>query len=310
MHSRRIGIIGAGRLGSDVAFLLAEDDLCEVVIYDEQVPRAEYLAGDLRDTAIGREYSTQIRWTADMRTLSACDIIVVAAGRPLRADDDPFEVFESNRAVSTEIAEVLVGSSAVFVVGTDPVDLMTSALGIDMQLPPGRVLGLGGLVDSYRARFLIGDALSVNPQYVQAHVAGPHSAEARILWQFCSVNGIAVSDLLSEEQTREIAERFKQNAAPQAPSRPGSGAISRYTSAVACLDVLRTLVKEGRNVLSVSIRCEHILEGTPAAMSAPVVVGQLGGEHIELPGLDEQARSAFAGRARTYAGWLEEGAWR
>jgi malate/lactate dehydrogenase len=79
---------------------------------------------------------------------------------------------------------------------------------------------------------------------------------------------------------------------------------------VACLDVLRTLVKEGRNVLSVTIRWEHILEGTQAAMSAPVVVGQLGGEHIELPGLDEKARSAFAERARTYAGWLEEGAWR
>jgi len=309
MHNRRIGVIGAGRLGSDVAFLLAEDDLCEVVIYDEQVPRAEYLAGDLRDTAIGREYSTQIRWTADMRTLSACDIIVVATGRPLHADDDPFEVFESNRAISAEIADVLSGSSAVFVVGTEPVDLMTSALGIDMHLPPGRVLGLGGLVDSYRARFLIGDVLSVNPQYVQAHVAGPHSSEARILWQFCSVNGIAVSDLLSGEQEREIDERFARNAAPQAPSQTGSGAVSRYTSAVACRDALRTLVKEGRNVLSVTIRWEHILEGTPAAMSAPVVVGQLGGEHVELPGLDDAAWDAFAGRAHSYAALLKEGTW-
>ena len=306
MHSRRIGIIGAGHLGSDVAFLLAEDDLCEVVIYDQQGSRAEYLAGDLRDTAIGREYSTQIRWTADMRSLSDCDIIVVAAGRPLLANDDLFEVFESNRAISTEIANVLSGSSAVFVVGTDPVDLMTSTLGIDMQLPPGRVLGLGGLVDSYRARFLIGDALAVNPQYVRAHVAGPHSAEARILWQFCSVNGISVSDLLSGDQTREIEEQFERNAAPQAPSRPGSGAISRYTAAVACLDVLRTLVKEGRNVLSVTIRWDQILEKTPAAMSAPVVVGRLGGEHIELPELEQAAESTFTERARVYAAALEE----
>ena len=68
-------------------------------------------------------------------------------------------------------------------------------------------------------------------------------------------------------------------------------------------------MKEGRNVLSVTIRWEHILEGTPAAMSAPVVVGQLGGEHIELPGLDDAAWDAFAGRAHSYAALLKEGKW-
>lgn len=309
MKNPEVGIVCAGRLGSDIAFMLTENDLCDVVLFDEDHDRARYVAGDLQDTAIGREYTTRVRWSTDLADLYSAEIIVVAEGSgptdKATSDDTRAELFANNRAIGDKVAESFLGASALFLVATEPIDLMTAYITSRLHLPPQRVLGLGGLLDSLRLRFLIGETLGVNPAYVHAQVAGPHDQDAVILWDFCAVNGISIHDLSTPDQRSTIERRFAEDVTDTA--KQGRGETSRYAPAIAAYELLRTLVKAGRNVHSVTMQWGNGLGEAPAAMSVPAVIGQLGAERHFLPKLDTKTSDLIHERARYYKRQLEQG---
>lgn len=176
MTEQSVGVIGVGRLGSDVAFTLAERDLCDIVLYDKDPDRAAYLASDLSDTSFGHEYSLRVSWSANLEELSRCSVILIAAGDRAADVSDQEELFNRNRAIAREVAETFVGSSTLFVVASDPIDLMTAELTRLLKLPSSRVMGVGGVVDSFRVRHAIGETLSYNPDIVRSHVIGPQGA--------------------------------------------------------------------------------------------------------------------------------------
>lgn len=281
--------------------MLTEDDLGELTLYDIDRDRAHYLARDLRDTALERQYSTRVHFAENLGELHGSDIVIISAGRGYLPQEDAATLFRENSGVVDAVAKSFVGSSAIFVVATEPVDLMTTAIGEALKIPPSRVLGLGGLVDSYRLRYLISETIGTSPKYIQAQVIGPHDEDAKIIWEFCSVNGISILELTTEEQRNEIAARFAQN------DMSTDNSPSRYAPAVACLELLRTIVKPGRNVHTVTLRWGPNRGMPEGAMSVPVLVGQVGAEHPIVPKLSEAFRSLLEKRTREQAAVLAQG---
>ncbi len=286
MIEQSVGVLGVGRLGSDVAFTLAEHDLCDIVLYDKDPERAEYLASDLSDTLFGHAYNRRVSWVREARGLTRCGVILVAAGARMDAGVSTAELFRENRSITAEIAETFVGSSNLFVVASEPVDLVTAELARALKLPPSRVMGIGGVVDAYRVRHSLGEALSVRPGYIRSHVMGPHNSDVSIIWDYTSINGISIRNIAEPEVLTDVERELGSDER----LTEMNVSTSRYTPAIACLELLRSLVKDDRRILSVTMPWHNLLGISDVAMSVPAVVGRFGAERAVPPELDRPAR--------------------
>lgn len=306
MLDQSVGVIGVGRLGSDVAFALAEQDLCDIVLYDQEPRRAEYLATDLSDTSFGRVYNRRIRCVSRMSDLSDCDVILVAAGARLGPDASEATVYEKNKLIITEIADALIGSSSIIVMAGEPVDLMTSQLRHTLKVPQARVLGIGGIVDAFVARNAIGDALDVSPDYIRTHVVGPHGGGAQLVWRYTSINGIPIDQIADADQIKAIEKHALQSLNERLVRLDQSN--SRYAPAMASIELIRSIVRDDRRILSVTVDVEECYGVSGMAMSVPCVIGRFGAERLIPPELDSAARKAIQDAAASHKKLLAGGA--
>ena len=298
MTDQSVGVIGVGRLGSDVAFALAERDLGDIALYDLVPDKAEYLASDLTDTSFGHVYSRRVTWTPRLRDLASCDVVLLAAGARLTPDTSVADVLRANRALVAEIAQAFVGSSSLFVVASEPMDLMTMELRRALKLPASRVLGIGGVVDSYRVRHAIGEELSMSPDFIRSHVIGPHwtqSSAPVVLWDYSSVNGMPLQQLADEQTRQRIEETLAQEASNRL--RHLQESYSRYAPAMACLELIRAIVKDDRRILSVTVEWNKLAGISDVAMSAPCIIGRFGAERAIEPTLDSDEVKRLAADA-------------
>ena len=301
MNERSIGIIGTGKLGADVAFMLAERDLADVRLYDVDRDKSSYLASDLTETVFGGGYTNRITAVKEIDELRRCDVILIAAGKRRAAGDSPEDLFGHNRPLIQEIAAAFSGASTLFIVASEPVDLLTTELARLMRLPFSRVLGLGGVLDSYRVRHTLGEAMQVNPDYIRSQVVGPHGRGLQPLWDFTSINGIPIRSIVEETVLTDVAQVLERENGDQALAA-GS---SRYAPAVACLDLLDAIIRDERRILSTTVLWENILGLSGVAMAIPCVVGRLGAERMIVPSLAQSARKAISGVADQYSGILK-----
>ena len=304
MNEQSVGIIGVGRLGSDVAFTLAEQDVCDIVLYDLDRDRAAYLASDLTDTSFGRVYNRRVSWVEEMHELAHCGVILLTAGARRGPDTTLRDIHGENRALARLIAESFVGSSNLFVVASEPVDLITAELARLLHLPPSRVMGIGGVVDSYRVRYALGEELEMSPDYIRAHVIGPHDSDVGVLWDYSSINGVPVREIAPAQTLATIERSLRAAAASNLQQLNDS--TSRYTPAAACLELLRSIVKDDRRILSVTMPWTGTFGITGVAMSIPAVVGRFGAERPLSPNPDEEIRARVLRSAETYSAILGE----
>ena len=305
MSEQSVGVLGVGRLGSDVAFTLAERDLCDIVLYDTDRERAEYLASDLTDTSFGHVYNRRVSWVDDISGLAQCSVVLVTAGARRAPQTTAGQLFGQNRQIAREVADALTGSSTLFVVATEPVDLMTAELARLLRLPPSRVMGIGGIVDSFRVRSELGNVLSVGPDYIRAHVVGPHDSDAEIVWDFASIKGSPVRSIATDADLAAVEAAFRTDSDARLVQMTES--FSRYTPAMACLELLRSIVKDDRRVLSVTMPWVDVLGISGVAMGIPAVVGRFGAERPVAPDLDGDARSRLEQCAKRLAAMMEGG---
>lgn len=278
--------------------MLAERNLAEVYLYDRDRARARYLASDLTETVFGGGYSNSVTAVEQMSDLARCDVILLAAGE--RADSAgevaSAEHFESNRPLVREVAEAFTGTSTLFVVASEPVDLLTAELARQLRLPFSRVLGLGGVLDAYRVRHLLGEAMQFNPDYLRSQVVGPHDHRVIPLWDFTSINGVPVRSILDAPVLAAVEKALGERDGGSVPL----GSSSRYTPAVACVDLLDAVLRDDRRILSASVLWENVYGISGIAMGLPCVIGRLGAERVIVPGLEGEQQKRLAAAAADY----------
>jgi malate/lactate dehydrogenase len=199
------------------------------------------------------------------------------------------EVFEKNQELIREIGEAFVGSSTLFVVASEPIDLMTAALRRELDVPASRVLGIAGVIDSFRLRHALGSALEVGPDYITGHVIGPSTHEAQIIWEFTSINGVPATEVADKSVIADIEKSFAEESEERLKRLTES--FSRYAPAAAAFDLLRAIVKDDRRIITVTMEWTNMLGISDVAMSVPSVIGRFGADRVELPTLDAGAVS-------------------
>ena len=299
-----IGIIGSGNVGANTAFFLAEKGVDHVTLFDIQDGLAKGKALDMMEAAPIRGYRTTIAGTDDPDSVLDSDIVILTAGSVRKPGMDRDALFQANKKIIIDYAGQITGPDTRVIIVSEPVDLLTTLFARYSPLPPEQVMGLGGILDATRLRFLIAAELGVSMENVAAQVVGRHSDDMIILEDYCCVSGVPVEHFLSREtidnlfdQTREAGNLIVELAG-RASAYYGPSAVAADLAEAICHDTGR--------VLSVSRMLSGQFGITGAALSLPCMINRTGASRILEPRLEETQIKTLKTSARIIQETLKE----
>jgi L-lactate dehydrogenase len=284
---RRVAIVGTGWVGSSVAISTLHSGAAdELLLHDLREDVAE---GEAMDLAHGASFYP----AADVRAVGAeaigeSDVVVIAAGRGGRPGESRLELLRDNAAAVRAIGSRLRRYAGTVVVVTNPVDVLTQVVTEASGLQPARVIGTGTMLDTARLRQVLGRILSVDPRSVHAHVVGEHGDSEVVLWSAARVGPVRLADWPSFDPSRqaEVAEDVRR-AAYEIIGRKGA---TNHAIGLVTANLLRSLLRDERRVLTVSRVQEGAAGLRHVALSLPTVVGSDGAVHVIEPEMSAEER--------------------
>ncbi|MEH2111187.1 malate dehydrogenase [Nostoc sp.] len=211
----RVTIVGAGRVGSTLAQRVAEKNLADVVLLDIIAGMPQGLALDLMEARGIEIHNRQIIGTNNYADTSGSQIVVITAGLPRKPGMSRDDLLKTNAKIVVEAAKNAIAHSpnAIFIVVTNPLDVMTYLAWQATGLPRDRIMGMAGVLDSARFETFIALELGVLPADVKAMVLGSHGDLMVPLSRYATVNGIPITELLDAATIERLVERTRNGGA-------------------------------------------------------------------------------------------------
>jgi malate dehydrogenase len=208
----KVSIIGAGMTGSTTAHWIAERELADVVLVDivEGMPQGKAL--DLLEAlpVIGKD--VMVVGSNDFEITRSSDIVVITAGLPRKPGMSRDDLLAANAEIVRKAAEESIKYSpeAIFVVLTNPLDVMAYLTMKTARIPAKRVVGQAGILDSARMRAFVAMELGVSVENVHCYVLGGHGDEMVPLTRHSNVAGVPLEKMLSPERLTAIVDRTRK----------------------------------------------------------------------------------------------------
>ena len=197
---RRVVLVGCGMVGMSYAYAMLNQNTCdELVLIDVDKKRA---IGEAMDLNHGLAFSnSHMRiWAGEYMDCKDADVVVISAGVAQKPGESRRDLLKRNTIVFKSIIEPITesGFNGIFLVATNPVDIMTKITCDLSGFNPRRVLGSGTALDSARLRYLLGNYMHVDPRNVHAYVIGEHGDSEFIPWSNAMVSTKSVLSILEE----------------------------------------------------------------------------------------------------------------
>lgn len=276
----KIGIIGAGEVGANFAFALLISGLArEIVLVDANHNKA---AGESLDLANAVPFTRPVKvYAGDYPDLSDAEIIVITAGAAQLQGETRMDMAGRNGAIVQDIVQKIihVNKSAILIMVTNPVDVLTSVALKVSGFPPGRVLGSGTILDTARFRALISERCEIDSRNVHAYVIGEHGDSEVVVWSQANVAGVPIKEFCHRcgnvctiQERQEISRKVK-DAAYEIIKYKGS---TSYAIGLSLTRIIEAIVRDENSVLPVSTFAENYQGVSGIAIGVPAVINRNG----------------------------------
>jgi malate dehydrogenase len=207
----RVTVIGAGNVGRTLTQRIAEKNLADVVLIDIVEGLPQGIALDLMEAQGIELHDSQVIGTNDYAETVGSDIVVVTAGFARKPGMSREDLIQSNAQIVASVTKAAhkYSPNALFIVITNPLDVMTYVTWKVTQLPASRVLGMAGVLDASRLQSFIAMELGVCSADVATMVLGGHGDLMLPLPRYCSVRGVPIPELMEAEAIARIVERTR-----------------------------------------------------------------------------------------------------
>lgn len=251
MDNNKVMIVGTGNVGASIAFALLNQRTAvnEIVLTDIIAKDAEGEAMDLRDAlAVAPSYIKISNGT--YKDARDCDVVVITAGAAQRPGETRMELLKKNVNILKGMVEQIMesGFDGIFLVVSNPMDVLTYFTLKFSGLPAEKVIGSGTILDSARLRTRIAGFLNVNPKSVHAYQIGEHGDSEVSLFSLADVGGQSVTELLPKETLEGISE-FVANEAYGIIEKKGA---TYYGIATCVVSILNCILNDENRVMPVS----------------------------------------------------------
>ncbi|NKQ22788.1 L-lactate dehydrogenase [Brevibacillus laterosporus] len=195
----RVALIGSGFVGSSYAYALLNQGIVnELVIIDVNKDKAE---GDAMDLSHGLPFTSPMKiWAGDYSDCKDADLVVITAGANQLPGETRMDLIEKNVRIFNKIVTSIMdsGFQGIFIVASNPVDVLTYATWKISGLPHEKVIGSGTLLDTARFRYLLSRAFEVDSRSVHAYIMGEHGDTELPVWSQASIGGKSITECLKQ----------------------------------------------------------------------------------------------------------------
>ena len=211
----KVMIVGTGNVGASLGYCLVNQrtPVNELVLVDINQGDAEGEALDLRDALAVSPAELAVR-AGTYAEAGDADIVVITAGAPQKPGETRMDLLNKNAKIFKEMISEIVksGFKGIFLVVTNPMDVMTYLTWKYSGFESDRVIGSGTVLDSARLRQKIAEKLQVNPKSIHSFQVGEHGDTEFALWSLATVGGEPLTNLLTPEERAEIEDYARQEA--------------------------------------------------------------------------------------------------
>ncbi len=282
---KKIGLIGAGNIGGELARLCANEELGDVFLFDI-APKENFAKGkalDLEQNGAVLGYDSHIRGTANWADLEGSDVLVITAGIPRKPGQSRDDLVATNLPIIRDVASNAkkVCPSAFVIVISNPLDAMVYEYKRVVGAPKGLVVGMAGVLDSARFQLFLAREAGVSVKDVRAMVLGGHGDDMVPVLSMTTINGVPVSSLIAKDKLDKIVERTRKGGG-EIVNLMGTSAY--YAPASSAVAMAKAYLRDEKRLLA----CAAYLDGEygykDLFMGVPVVIGGKGVEKIhEIP---------------------------
>ena len=293
---RKIVLIGTGMVGMSYAYALLNQNLCdELVLIDINKKRAEGEAMDLNHGVAFSGGNMEI-YAGEYTDCCNADLVVLTAGLPQKEGQNRLDLLKENRKIFETILQSVLenGFHGIFLVATNPVDIMTRIVYEISDFPPEKVIGTGTALDTARLRYLLGEKFMIDPRNMHAYVMGEHGDSEFVPWSQAMMTTKPIFDLCGEtegchfQELLELEEEVRMAAYKIIEAKKATC----YGIGMAMARITKAIFGNEYSVLTVSAHLQGEYGENGIYIGIPCVVNRMGIQRIvELPlGSEEKQR--------------------
>lgn len=204
MDNKKVVLVGTGMVGMSFAYAALNQNVCdELVLIDINKERSIGEAMDLNHGLAFSSTSMKI-YASDYSSCKDADIAVICAGVNQKKGESRLELLSRNAQVFESVINLVIqsGFNGIFLVATNPVDIMTRITYNISKFPHSKVIGTGTTLDTARLRYLLGDYFSIDARNIHAYVIGEHGDSEFVPWSQALVATKPVQDVIADNQDK------------------------------------------------------------------------------------------------------------
>jgi L-lactate dehydrogenase len=258
---KKIVLVGTGMVGMSFAYAALNQNLCdELVLCDINKERAKGEAQDLNHGLAFSRTSMRI-YAGDYSDCENADVVVISAGVGQKPGETRLQLLQKNLEVFKTIVKPIIesGFDGIFLVATNPVDIMTRITRKLSGFPNNKVIGTGTTLDSARLRYLIGEYFSIDPRNIHGYVIGEHGDSEFVPWSQLTLGSKPVLDVLMDNDKYKMDDLYEieesvRHAAYRIIEAKGA---TYYGIGMSICRVVSAILQNENSILTVSARIEN-----------------------------------------------------
>jgi L-lactate dehydrogenase len=251
----RVALVGSGFVGSSYAFaLLNQGIVSELVIIDQNERKAE---GEAMDLNHGLPFASPMRiWAGNYSDCKDADIVVITAGANQAPGETRLDLIGKNSRIFKQIVTSVMesGFNGIFIVATNPVDVLTYATWKYAGVSPDRVIGSGTILDTARLRYVLGDAFQMDSHNIHAYIMGEHGDTEVPIWSNTYVGVRPVLEYVTDKGvlTQADLDNYFTSVRDAAYHIIDRKSATYYGIAMGLARLTKAIVRNENSILSVS----------------------------------------------------------
>ena len=281
MARKKIGLIGAGNIGGELANLAMTRQLGDVVLFD--IPAKENFAKgkalDLEQTSALLGKDCNVTGTSKWEDLAGADVLIITAGIPRKPGQSRDDLVETNLPIIRNVADNAKKHcpDAFVIVISNPLDAMVYEYKRRVGAPRGKVVGMAGVLDSTRFALFLARAAGVSVKDVRAMVLGGHGDDMVPVLSSCTINGVGVSQLIEKDALDKMIDRTRKGGG-EIVTLMGTSAY--YAPALSAIEMAEAYLLDQKRLLPGAAYLEGEYGYKDLYLGVPVVIGSGGVERI------------------------------
>lgn len=282
MKRNKIGLIGGGQIGGNLALLAAQKELGDVMLYD--IPNAEGMikgkALDITQLRSHGGYDVNVTASSDPADLADSDVIIITAGVPRKPGMDREDLLSINVKIISDVAENVkkYAPNAFVIVLSNPLDAIVYAFYKVSGFDKSKVVGMAGALDSARFNAFLSMETGYSLQDINCMVLGGHGDTMVPITRLATIGGVPAEEIISKDRLDQIVERVRFGGG-EIVKLFGNGS-AYYAPASSAIEMAESFLKDKKRVIPSAALCSGEFGVDGYFIGVPTVIGKDGIEKI------------------------------